>query len=131
MKNKMLISIGGEFVDAKTISGLFFSCVPFLEGCCHTTRYELYVRNRDGERLCGIYATKEGAVKAMSEAAEKLNAVQGEAAAPKGKVTMKHMAYNSDDGDNMYCCARCKMWMQAYRWYKYCPNCGGEIKRWE
>lgn len=129
----MLISIDGAFIDAKTITGLFISWVPFpTEDGRHRTRYELYARDCEGDHLCGIYETKEDAVKTMSEAAEKLNAAQDvKPAKPNGKVTMKHMVYNGDDGDNIYCCTHCKMWMQAYRWYKYCPNCGGEIKGWD
>lgn len=124
----MLISISGEF--AKTVTGFSFCRAPFFDGERGGEHYEVYVHTCEGERLCGTYATKEGAVKAIKEAAEKLNAAQGEPPAPKEKVTMKHMEYDGDD-NNMYFCTRCNMWMQAYRWYKYCPNCGGEIKGWD
>lgn len=125
----MLVKIGDKWMDANLVTGLEYSCCNVYQG---DFGYTLLVRDGRRDCLCGDYRTEEDVIKAMDEAAEKLNAAQDvKPAKPNGKVTMKHMVYNGDDGDNIYCCTHCKMWMQAYKWFKYCPNCGGEIKGWE
>lgn len=124
----MLIKIGDRWVTANTVTEL--SWVSNVVNGEKT--YSLYIRNDGDVFLCGGYNTEEGVIKAMDEAATKINAAQGfKSAEEKGKTTMKRIVYNGDEGDNMYCCTRCKAWRSAYNWYKFCPACGREIERWE
>lgn len=123
----MLVKIGNKWVEAKLIMDLECS-----RGSVNgSIGYILLARGAGRDYLCGEYETEAEVIKAMDEAAEKINAAQGHKPAVEEKTTMKHMVYNGDEGDNIYACSCCKTWMQAYRWYKYCPNCGGEIKGWD
>lgn len=123
----MLIKIGNEWIDASAVTGLDWVC-NMVNG---EKTYFLYIRNDKEDYCCGRYDTKEGVIKAMDEAATKINAAQGCKPAVEEKTTMKHMVYNGDEGDNIYACSCCKTWMQAYKWYNFCPFCGREIESWE
>lgn len=118
----MLIKIGNKWIDASAVTGLDWVC-NIANG---EKTYSFYIRD-DGEGCFGgRYDTKEGAVKAMDEAATKINAAQGCKPA-KEKTTMEHMFAGGNDA---YHCARCGNYMKAYKWYKFCPACGREIEEW-
>ena len=94
---------------------------------CDKKSYALYIRNDKEDYCCGRYDTKEGVIKAMDEAATKINAAQGCKPAEE-KTTMEHMGAG---GNGAYYCTRCKSYMKVYKPYKFCPACGREIERWE
>lgn len=69
----MLVKIGDEWIDASAVAGLNWVC-NIVNG---KKTYSFYIRN-DGEGcFCGRYDTKESVIKAMDEAATKINAAQG------------------------------------------------------
>ncbi len=116
----MLIKIGDKWVDANLIVDLEYS-----RGSVNgSIGYILLARGNRRDYLCGEYETEAEVIKAMDEAAEKINAAQGCKPAEE-KTTMERM------GNNTYYCARCKSYMKVYKPYKFCPACGREIERWE
>lgn len=119
----MLIKIANKWVAANTVTDLgWVSNVVNGE-----KTYSLYIRNDGDDCFCGGYNTEEGVIKAMDEAAEKINAAQGFKPAEE-KTTMEHMGAG---GNGAYYCTRCKSYMKVYKPYKFCPACGREIERWE
>ena len=123
----MLIKIANKWVNASTVT-----CLDWV---CNTVRdkksYVLYIYNDGRDCCCGRYDTKEGVIKAMDEAAEKINAAQGFKPAAEEKVVMKLEEHSSEGGFNIYRCSHCKTGLQNCEWYKFCPACGREIERWE
>lgn len=107
-----------------------------LDWVCNTARdkksYALYIYN-DGEGcFCGRYDTKEGVIKAMDEAANKINAAQGFKPAAREKTTMKYEEHGDEVVVGVYRCSRCKTVVrEEHSWYKFCPACGREIKEWK
>lgn len=95
------------------------------------TYYALYVCDTKGCCSCGHYKTEKDAIKAMDEAANKINAAQGFKHTAKEKVTMKYVEHNDKTGIGVYCCSHCKMRLHVYGFYNFCPYCGEEIERWE
>ena len=122
----MLIKIDNKWVDASTVTGL-----DWVSNTVNGEKsYGLYIRNDGEDCFCGRYDTKEGVIKAMDEAAEKINAAQGCKPAAE-KTTMKYVEHGDEPSVDVYCCSHCKTGLQAYDWYKFCPYCGKEIERWE
>lgn len=123
----MLIKIANKWVAANTVTDLgWVSNVVNGE-----KTYSLYIRNDGDDCFCGEYNTEEGVIKAMDEAAEKINAAQGCKPAAEEKVVMKLEEHSSEGGFNIYRCSHCKTGLQDCEWYKFCPACGREIERWE
>lgn len=123
----MLVKIGNKWVDASTVTGLDW---VFRTGR-DKKNYALYIYNDGKDCFCGRYDTKEGVIKAMDEAATKINAAQGCKPATKGEVVMKYVEHGDEPGIDVYRCSCCKTGLQAYDWYKFCPYCGRAIERWE
>lgn len=118
----MLIKIGDKWVDANLIVDLEYS-----RGSVNgSIGYILLARDNRRDYLCGEYETEAEVIKAMDEAATKINAAQGCKPA-KEKTTTEHMFAGGNDA---YHCARCGNYMKAYKWYKFCPACGREIEEW-
>lgn len=69
----MLIKIGNKWVNANNVTGLDWVC-NMVNG---EKTYFLYIRNDGEDCCCGGYNTEEGVIKAMDEAANKINAAQG------------------------------------------------------
>ena len=125
----MLIKIGNEWIDASVVTGLDWVC-NMVNG---EKTYFLYIRNDGEDCCCGRYDTKEGVIKAMDEAAEKINAAQGCKPAAGEKTTMKYEEHGDEPNIiGVYRCSRCKTVIRdECSWYKFCPACGREIERWE
>lgn len=125
----MLIKIGNDWVAANTVTGLDWVC----NIACDKKSYALYIRNDKEDYCCGRYDTKEGVIKAMDEAATKINAAQGFKSAEEEKVVMKYEEHGDEpDIVGVYRCSRCKTVIRdECSWYKFCPACGREIERWE
>lgn len=123
----MLIKIGNKWVNASNVTG--------LDWVCNTVRdkksYVLSIYN-DGEGcFCGRYDTKEGVIKTMDEAAEKINAAQGFKPATE-KTVMKYEEHGDEAVVGVYRCSCCKTVVrEEHSWYKFCPACGREIKEWK
>ena len=123
----MLVKIGNKWVEAKLIMDLECS-----RGSVNgSIGYILLARGAGRDYLCGEYETEAEVVKAMDEAAEKINAAQGFKHTAKEKVTMKYVEHNDKTGIGVYCCSHCKMRLHVYGFYNFCPYCGEEIERWE
>ena len=124
----MLIKIGNEWIDASAVTGLDWVC-NMVNG---EKTYFLYIRNDKEDYCCGRYDTKEGVIKAMDEAATKINAAQGCKLAAGEKVVMKYEEHGDEAIVGVYRCSRCKTVIRdEHSWYKFCPACGLEIERWE
>lgn len=125
----MLVKIGNKWLDASAVKGLSF----FYNVSRHIERYVLCADVDKDSYLCGYYDTKEGVIKAMDEAAEKINAAQGCKIAAEGKVVMKYEEHGDEPNIiSVYRCSRCKTVIrEEHSWYKFCPCCGREIERWE
>lgn len=123
----MLIKIGNEWIDASAVTGLDWVC-NIVNG---EKTYFLYIRNDKEDYCCGRYDTKEGVIKAMDEAATKINAAQVCKPAAGEKVVMRYEEHGDEAVVGVYRCSHCKTGLQAYDWYKFCPYCGKEIERWE
>ena len=123
----MLIKIANKWVAASAVTG--------LDWVCNTVRdkksYVLYIYNDGRGCFCGRYDTKEGVIKAMDEAAEKINAAQGFKPATK-KTVMKYEEHGDEAVVGVYRCSCCKTVVrEEHSWYKFCPACGREIKEWK
>lgn len=124
----MLIKIGNKWVDANTVTEL--SWVSNVVNGEKT--YSLYIRNDGDVFLCGGYNTEEGVIKAMDEAATKINAAQGFKSAEEEKVVMKYEEHGDEAIVGVYRCSRCKTVIrEEHSWYKFCPACGREVERWK
>lgn len=125
----MLIKIGNEWVAANTVTELSWVSNVFNG----EKTYSLYINNNGDDCLCGGYNTEEDVIKAMDEAAEKINAAQGCKFADEGKVVMKYEEYGDEPSIiGVYRCSRCKTVIrEEHSWYKFCPACGREIEWWE
>lgn len=124
----MLIKIGDKWVNASNVTGLDWVCGIV----CGKKIYDLYIRNDEEDCCCGRYDTKEGVIKAMDEAAIKINAAQGCKPAAGEKTTMKYEEHGDEAIVGVYRCSRCKTVIRdEHSWYKFCPACGREIERWE
>lgn len=125
----MLIKIDNKWVAANTVTDLgWVSNVVNGE-----KTYSLYIRNDGDDCFCGEYNTEEGVIKAMDEAASKINAALGCKPAAREKVVMKYEEHGDEPSIiGVYRCSRCKTVIrEEHSWYKFCPACGREIKRWE
>lgn len=118
----MLVKIGNKWVDASTVTGLDW---VFRTGR-DKKNYALYIYDDGKDCFCGRYNTKEGVIKAMDEAAEKINAAQGY----KGKVVMRYAGPGNGQKYGVFRCSHCRFAVSRPD-YDCCPNCGRKIERWE
>lgn len=82
----MLIKIGDKWVDTKLIVDLEYS-----RGSVNgSIGYILLARGVRRDYLCGEYETEAEVIKAMDEAAEKINAAQGFKPAAEEEAVMEY-----------------------------------------
>lgn len=122
----MLIKIGNEWVAANTVTGLDWVC----NIACDKKSYALYIHNDKEDYCCGRYDTKEGVIKAMDEAAEKINAAQGFKPAEEKKAVMEYTVSGTESKRGTFRCSHCGFVVLGVS-AKFCPGCGREITRWE
>lgn len=122
----MLVKIGNKWLDASAVKGLSF----FYNVSRHIERYVLCADVDKDNYLCGYYSTKEGVIKAMDEAAEKINAAQGFKPATEKKVVMKYAGPGTESKRGVFRCSHCRFTVLGVD-YDCCPGCGREITRWE
>ena len=122
----MLIKIGDKWVDAKLIVDLEYS-----RGSVNgSIGYILLARDVRRDYLCGEYETEAEVIKAMDEAAEKINAAQGFKPAAEGKVVMEYTASGTESKRGIFRCSHCGFVVLGVS-AKFCPGCGRGIVRWE
>lgn len=122
----MLIKIANKWVAANTVTDLgWVSSVVNGE-----KTYSLYIRNDGDDCFCGGYNTEEGVIKAMDEAAEKINAAQGCKPAAEEKTVMEYTASGTESKRGTFRCSHCGFVVLGVS-AKFCPGCGRGIVRWE
>lgn len=122
----MLIKIDNKWVAANTVTDLgWVSNVVNGE-----KTYSLYIRNDGDDYLCGEYETEAEVVKAMDEAAEKINAAQGFKPAAEQKAVMEYTASGTESKRGTFRCSHCGFVVLGVS-AKFCPGCGRGIVRWE
>lgn len=124
----MLIKIGNKWLDISTITGLNFEHDASRPR--DAAQYALYVVNDKGRCLCGYSHTKELAIKALDEAARKINAAQGFKPADWGETTVMRKLHK----ERMYCCSHCHGDVPEegeIMMYEFCPHCGLKIESWK
>lgn len=122
----MLVKIGNKWVATNTVTDLdwVFNVVNGEK------TYSLYIRNDGDSCFCGEYETEAEVIKAMDEAAEKINAAQGFKPAAEEKAVMEYTASGTESKRGTFRCSHCGFVVLGVS-AKFCPGCGRGIVRWE
>lgn len=122
----MLVKIDNKWLRADLIT-----CLEVSRGSVNgSIGYILLARGVRRDYLCGEYETEAEVVKAMDEAAEKINAAQGFKPAAEQKAVMEYTASGTESKRGTFRCSHCGFVVLGVS-AKFCPGCGRGIVRWE